>query len=241
MESLSASLQPYKDDLATLASILTMLQFVTGVLACKKIYEDNSTRNSSPIPFITSIVTYTNYFKDAGAQDLSVSFCRCVLMLIYSEILKDSLMFIINAVGGSLNGLYLLFYLCYSEDPYEEVIKPLFVGIAVMIAMYAYSLYEDIQQVNWRFGFITTCIMVALHSMPLLKAVRSWTLKKLHASSIKKFDSAHSDRGQRCFHNKFTNGTNCCSSQCRLAAAWNCGSEHVCDGKQIRKLLALVN
>lgn len=56
MESLSKSLQPYKDVVSTVASIITIGQFFSGILVCKDIYNKGSTKGIPSTPFIGGIV-----------------------------------------------------------------------------------------------------------------------------------------------------------------------------------------
>lgn len=58
MESLSRSLQPYKDLVSTAASIVTIGQFFSGVLICKEIYKKGSTKGVPSTPFIGGMVLY---------------------------------------------------------------------------------------------------------------------------------------------------------------------------------------
>lgn len=56
MEALSQNLQPYKDLIGQIASIVTIGQFFSGVFICKDIYKNGTTKGISAIPFIGGIV-----------------------------------------------------------------------------------------------------------------------------------------------------------------------------------------
>lgn len=56
MEFLSKSLQPHKDFVSTVASVVTIGQFFSGVFVCKDIYKKGNTRGIPSTPFIGGIV-----------------------------------------------------------------------------------------------------------------------------------------------------------------------------------------
>lgn len=56
MESLSKVLQPYKDMVSTFASVITILQFFSGVFVCKDIYKKGDTKGIPSTPFIGGMV-----------------------------------------------------------------------------------------------------------------------------------------------------------------------------------------
>lgn len=55
MEALSKSLQPYRNVVSNVASVVTIAQFFSGVLVCKDIYKKNSTKGIASTPFIGGI------------------------------------------------------------------------------------------------------------------------------------------------------------------------------------------
>lgn len=93
-------------------------------------------------------------------------------MLIYAVMLSDSLMLQINIIALSLNCTYLTFYMMYSEDLVNDVLKPLAMGVALIAVMFSYSKSEDPELIKLRYGIITTTFMLVLLTLPLLKLVR---------------------------------------------------------------------
>lgn len=55
MESLSQALQPHKDLIGSIASVVTIAQFFSGAFICRDIYKQQSTKNVNAVPFIGGI------------------------------------------------------------------------------------------------------------------------------------------------------------------------------------------
>lgn len=55
MEALSQALQPHKDLVGSIASVVTIGQFFSGVFICKDIYKKQTTSGSNAIPFIGGV------------------------------------------------------------------------------------------------------------------------------------------------------------------------------------------
>lgn len=56
MQALSNSLQPYKEIVGQIASIVTIGQFFSGAFVCKNIYKKGSTGEIPATPFVGGIV-----------------------------------------------------------------------------------------------------------------------------------------------------------------------------------------
>lgn len=55
MEALSEALQPHKDLVGTVASIVTIGQFFSGAFICKDIYKQQTTAGTNAVPFIGGV------------------------------------------------------------------------------------------------------------------------------------------------------------------------------------------
>lgn len=60
MEALSKSLQPHKDTIGSIASVVTIGQFFSGAFICLDIYKKKRTDGISAMPFIGGTVMYVN-------------------------------------------------------------------------------------------------------------------------------------------------------------------------------------
>lgn len=61
MQSLSDSLKPYKEEVGSLAGIVTIAQFFSGAVICYEIHKKKSTKGNSSIPFVGGLVLYVFY------------------------------------------------------------------------------------------------------------------------------------------------------------------------------------
>lgn len=55
MEGLSQALQPHKDLIGSVASVVTIGQFFSGAFICKDIYKKQTTEGTNAVPFIGGI------------------------------------------------------------------------------------------------------------------------------------------------------------------------------------------
>ncbi|XP_030761751.1 sugar transporter SWEET1 [Sitophilus oryzae] len=163
MEALSNSLQPYKNLVAQTASIVTILQFFSGVFICRDIYNKKSTKGISSMPFI-------------GGVTISV------LNLKYGLLLSDSAMITVNVVAIVLNLAYSVFFYLYAEDKVGEFMKPAGIGAALTAVLLGYCEYEHPDYLEFRFGLILTVLMLALLGSPLIDLKE--IIRKKDASSI---------------------------------------------------------
>lgn len=163
MEGLSQVLMPYKDLVGQVASLVTIGQFFSGVFICKDIYQKKSTQGISSLAFIGGIAIG-------------------ILMLEYGLILSDPAILQVNVVAIALNAIYILFYYQYSQDKYEEVLKPIGYSVALVAVLLGYSQVESPENLEFRYGMIVTVLLLALIGSPLagLKEI----LAKKDASSI---------------------------------------------------------
>ncbi|KAL1495069.1 hypothetical protein ABEB36_010546 [Hypothenemus hampei] len=149
MESIAQSLQPYKELVGEVASYVTIAQFFSGAFVCHDIHKKGSTKCFSPMPFIGGITIG-------------------ILMLKYGLLLNDAAMIKVNIAAIFLNTLYSIFFYKYAEDKYEEVLKPVGYGIAVLAIFLGYAQLESPKNLEYRFGLILTILMLALLGAPLL-------------------------------------------------------------------------
>lgn len=93
-------------------------------------------------------------------------------MLEYAFMTTDTLMIQVNGLALVLHCIYLVFYAVYSQDILNEVLKPLGMGVLLLIGMFSYAFYEDPELVKWRYAFLTTVLMLTMLGVPLLELVR---------------------------------------------------------------------
>lgn len=60
MDTLSSTLQPYKDAVGSVASVVTIGQFFSGAFICHDIYKKKQTDGISALPFIGGTIMYVS-------------------------------------------------------------------------------------------------------------------------------------------------------------------------------------
>ncbi|CAH0556042.1 unnamed protein product [Brassicogethes aeneus] len=163
MERLSASLQPHKELVGSIASIVTILQFFTGAFLIKDIYKKQSTEGIPAIPFIGGIVIGS-------------------LTLKYAQILNDPAMLQVNVFAIILNSIYLMVYFAYSKDRVKEVWQPVSVGVAIAAVFLGYAAVESPANLEFRYGLAVTVLMLLLVASPLMDVAE--IISNKDASSI---------------------------------------------------------
>ncbi|KAJ1527801.1 hypothetical protein ONE63_007750 [Megalurothrips usitatus] len=140
-------LEDYKGIVGAVASVVTIAQFFSGVFVCKDIVRKGNTRNVQVAPFV-------------GGIGLSVLFFK------YAEIINDPGMYPVNLMGSVLNVGYLMCYYAYTENK-MHVIKTIGQAILFFGSILLYVNWEDSDKVLFRFGIITTALMILLIASPM--------------------------------------------------------------------------
>lgn len=141
-------LHEYKDLIGTLAGICTILQFFSPAFLCLEFIKLGSTENVDVMPFIGGLV-------------LSVVFVQNAILI------RDNIMLYVNSFALVLGVLYLILYFLYTKNKVKFYIKlsKAAIFIAVLIG---YAQRESKDVVQFRFGLITTLILLALIASPLI-------------------------------------------------------------------------
>ncbi|XP_076652503.1 sugar transporter SWEET1 [Halictus rubicundus] len=138
-----------KDALATTASICTILQFLAGVLVCRKIIKNGSTGNSSPLAFITC---YTS----------------CVLWMRYGMLIEDHFILLVNIFGAVLQASYVYVYILYSVKKLK-IVREMIMATCFLGAVYIYSFYEQDKSLAAKYvGFLSCTVTVLFFASPLM-------------------------------------------------------------------------
>lgn len=163
MEAISNSLQPYKDAVGSIASIVTIAQFFSGALICFDIYKKKRTDGISAVPFIGGTVIG-------------------ILVLKYAIMLQDKAMFQVNMAAIILNMIYLICYYIYCKYKWNDFYKPCLRGVGLIVAVYMYLRWEEPSKLEFRYGLLVTILMLLLMGSPLIEIKE--ILRKKDASSI---------------------------------------------------------
>ncbi|TGZ49509.1 sugar transporter SWEET1 [Temnothorax longispinosus] len=138
-----------KDVLALSASICTVLQFLAGVLVCKKYIRNGTTGDSSGLAFVTC-------------------FMSCSLWLRYGILIGDSFIISVNIFGTILQICYVLIHILYNVKR-STTIKQFTVAICLVLLVYLYSIYQRDKVLAERYvGFLSCSLTILFFASPLI-------------------------------------------------------------------------
>jgi len=138
-----------KDTLALSASICTVLQFLAGILVCKKYIRNGTTGDSSGLAFITC-------------------FMSCSLWLRYGILIGDLFIIFVNIFGTLLQICYILIYILYNVKR-STTIKQFTAAICLVSLIYLYSIYEKDKVLAERHvGFLSCSLTILFFASPLI-------------------------------------------------------------------------
>ncbi|XP_071567509.1 sugar transporter SWEET1 [Temnothorax nylanderi] len=138
-----------KNVLALSASICTVLQFLAGVLVCKKYIRNGTTGDSSGLAFVTC-------------------FMSCSLWLRYGILIGDSFIISVNIFGTILQICYVLIHILYNVKR-STTIKQFTVAICLVLLVYLYSIYQRDKVLAERYvGFLSCSLTILFFASPLI-------------------------------------------------------------------------
>ncbi|XP_059475264.1 sugar transporter SWEET1 [Neocloeon triangulifer] len=141
------NLLDFKEPLATIAAFCTILQFLAGVLVCKKFYKTGTVGDTSAFPFI------------AG-------FLSCSLWLRYGHLLNDNSVIITNIVGAFLQFSYVICYTIYTTRKISVLRQFLAVCFALLLIITYMQYMPDNTTAKAHLGFICCCVTIVFFAAP---------------------------------------------------------------------------
>lgn len=147
------ALQEYKDSIATVATIVTIVQFLSGTDICRKIVKQGSTGEISGFPFVGGVFSTS-------------------MWLTYSWLLHDLSMTVTNGVGFVLQFLYLAIYLryCISPGSWYAVRRQMTVlfGVAGVVLYYVFFSGVGVEEIKPKVGLMCCVASVIFCAAPLI-------------------------------------------------------------------------
>ncbi|KAL7288802.1 sugar transporter SWEET1 [Trichogramma pretiosum] len=141
-------LTPLKDILASTASICTILQFLAGILVCKKFAKNKSTGDASGLAFVTG-------------------FLSCSLWMLYGFLIQDKSIVIVNCVGASLQFFYTFTFYIYTIKK-KLIVEQMSIALAFIgIMLFYWHIQEDISMVTRHVGLISCALTIMFFASPL--------------------------------------------------------------------------
>ncbi|OXU30780.1 hypothetical protein TSAR_008774 [Trichomalopsis sarcophagae] len=140
--------EDYKDLVGTCAMITTMGQMLSGTLICKDVYKQGTSKGTDPMPFIGGIG-------------------MCILMLRYAFVVGDPIMINVNVFGVATNVAYMAVYYLFSPDKLGTLAQ-LAKATAFVAICLGYAQIEKEEHLEFRYGVLTTGLLLALIASPLI-------------------------------------------------------------------------
>ncbi|KAJ8683263.1 hypothetical protein QAD02_019055 [Eretmocerus hayati] len=145
-----------KDILANTASVCTILQFLSGLLVCRKFIKNKSVGDASGLAFVTGFIS-------------------CSLWMIYGMLINDKSITVVNIFGSSLQFFYAFTFYIYTVKK-NVIVKQMLVALTFISFMYLYWFASsDVDSVARLVGFISCAFTIAFFASPLVSLV-SWSV-----------------------------------------------------------------
>ncbi|KAK0089847.1 hypothetical protein PV325_005154 [Microctonus aethiopoides] len=141
-------LEDYKELVATSAMICTMGHMLSGTLVCRSICKKGTSDEFDAKPFVGGI----------GMG---------IVMLQYAFILKDSVMITVNIFGFITSIAYIAVFYAYAVNK-NKILGLVGKTIGTAAIFLAYANFEHPDNVEFRFGLLTTVLLFLLISSPLM-------------------------------------------------------------------------
>ncbi|XP_059054387.1 sugar transporter SWEET1 [Achroia grisella] len=141
-----------RDLVSGLAVITTVLQFLSGTLVCKQYVKNQTTAESSPLPFLCGVLS-------------------CALWLLYGLTKHDDKIVLVNTIGVSLMASYTLVFYVYTFKK-SSLLKQIFLTVLVSIFFIGYVTFEeDNDLLLSRLGLIACSLTLITIAAPMSKLV----------------------------------------------------------------------
>uniref|UniRef100_A0A1L8DEV2 Sugar transporter SWEET n=1 Tax=Nyssomyia neivai TaxID=330878 RepID=A0A1L8DEV2_9DIPT len=150
------------DFLSTTTVISTILQFLSGILVCRKCMQRKSTENVSAVPFISG-------------------FLSCSLWLKYGLLTNEASVVLVNIVGSCLMfGYTVIFYVLSTNK--KVILRQFATVLLVLVSVVAYTQYDvEEPRAIEILGIICCTVTVLFFAAPLTML--------LHVIRVKNSDS----------------------------------------------------
>ncbi|XP_052897067.1 sugar transporter SWEET1 isoform X1 [Anopheles moucheti] len=112
-----------KGSLASLATVATVLQFLTGTVICNRYIRKKSTGDTSAFPFISG-------------------FLSCFMWLKYGVLTEESTLILVNFIGSALFFSYAVVFFIFCVNK-REVIRQMMLISCIILSATFYTMFES--------------------------------------------------------------------------------------------------
>uniref|UniRef100_A0A182S9B4 Sugar transporter SWEET n=1 Tax=Anopheles maculatus TaxID=74869 RepID=A0A182S9B4_9DIPT len=137
-----------KGSLGTLATVATVLQFLTGTVICNRYIRKKSTGDTSAFPFISG-------------------FLSCFMWLKYGVLTEESTVMLVNFIGSALFFSYTVVFFVFCVNK-REVIRQMMLISCIILSATFYTMFESDAEKSIRIiGLLCCCLAVLFFASPL--------------------------------------------------------------------------
>ncbi|XP_049295301.1 sugar transporter SWEET1 [Anopheles funestus] len=137
-----------KGSLATLATVATVLQFLTGTVICNRYIRKKSTGDTSAFPFISG-------------------FLSCFMWLKYGVLTEESTLILVNFIGSALFFSYTVVFFIFCVNK-REVVRQMMLISCIILSATLYTMFEsDVEKSVRIIGLLCCCLAVLFFASPL--------------------------------------------------------------------------
>ncbi|CAG2163178.1 unnamed protein product [Oppiella nova] len=133
------------ETIALVATIITIISFLSGLSICLNIYRKGSTHEFSSIPFIAGVLC-------------------CTLWLRYGYMLSDETMIFVNTIGLSLQAFYLIWFYAFTIKR-SQLNKQ--IGFLLSLLVLAYMVVESRSDPTYLAGLLACISSLVFCAAPL--------------------------------------------------------------------------
>uniref|UniRef100_A0A182U7L5 Sugar transporter SWEET n=1 Tax=Anopheles melas TaxID=34690 RepID=A0A182U7L5_9DIPT len=161
-----------KGSLASLATVATVLQFLTGTVICNRYIRKKSTGDTSAFPFISGFLSklrrdYIHYvWLNLSVMIYHLCF-SCFMWLKYGVLTEESTLILVNFIGSALFFSYTVVFFIFCVNK-REVIRQMMVISCIILSATLYTLFETDDEKSIRvIGLLCCCLAVLFFASPL--------------------------------------------------------------------------
>ncbi|XP_035792669.1 sugar transporter SWEET1-like [Anopheles albimanus] len=137
-----------KNTLASLATVATVLQFLTGSIICRRYFKKKSTGDTSAVPFISG-------------------FLSCFMWLKYGVLTEESTLILVNFIGSALFLTYTVIFFLFCVNK-REVVRQIMVVSCVILSATLYTTFSaDTERSVRVIGLLCCFLAVIFFASPL--------------------------------------------------------------------------
>jgi len=140
-------LEEYKDLIGNLATVCTIVLFLSGLEMCAKFYKNKTTGDMSPLSFLVGVVMTFVWFT-------------------YGKFKEDASLYTVNGIGFILQSCFSLCFYVYAVNK-PNILKKLVLVSVILSCIHIFVNVADPEQVRNQMGFLGAALSISFFASPL--------------------------------------------------------------------------